>query len=337
MAVTMWSGAAIGVDIGATTVKAAVVAPDGTIMRTAVRSTSLGSSEAVEADVAALLGELDHSDVVGIGLGTPGWTSADRRTVVYSPNLPWHDEPLAERIEQRIGLPVVLENDANAAAWGEFRFGVARGTSSMIAMTLGSGVGGAVVVNGALVRGHHGCAGEIGHCVQQTAGRTCACGRIGCNENYASGRALVRRAAEVIGTERDLFAEAAAGNAAALQVYTEFGTYVGRALADPIMLLNPDIVVIGGGVVAAFDLFAPAIHDALGEALGANWRAIAPPIAAASLGTDAGRVGVADLAGSHATADRAGHPPLSVSSRAIAQGMPPDAACIEHEIQASPR
>jgi glucokinase len=307
MAVTACSGAAIGVDVGATTVKAAVVAPDGTIMGIAERWTSVTSSAAVEADIVAVLAELDQSDVVGVGLATPGWTSADRRTVVYSPNLPWHHEPLADRIEQVVGLPVVLENDANAAAWGEFRFGVAKGTSSMIAMTLGSGVGGAVVVNGALVRGHHGCAGEIGHCIQETNGRPCACGRIGCNENYASGRALMRRAAELIGVGRDLVAEAKAARSAALQVYEEFGTYVGRALTDPILLLNPDIVVIGGGVVAAFDLFAPAIGSALSEALGPNWRGIAPPIAAASLGADAGRVGVADLAGSHATASAPTH------------------------------
>lgn len=287
----------VGVDVGATTIKAALVSAGGELLTTSRRPTPVDDPVAIDAAIVATVADVASAVVIGaVGVGTPGWTSSDRRTVVYSPNLPWRNEPLADRLADHLGVRVVLENDANAAAWGEFRYGAGRGVDSLVALTLGSGVGGSVIVNGALVRGAHGCAGEIGHCRQETGGRPCACGRQGCNENYASGRALTRRGVEAIGADTDLFTAATAGDADALAVYREFGTYVGRALADPVLITNPGLVVIGGGVADAFGLFGAVAAEALVAELGPNWAGIAPPLVPAVLGGDAGMIGAADLA-----------------------------------------
>lgn len=285
----------IGVDVGATTIKSAIV-DHGMIVGSTTCRTPNGSAKAVEDAIVASIETLQAQGLTtgGVGIGTPGWTSADRRTVIYSPNLPWRDEPVAEQVEERVQSPVVLENDANAAAWGEYRFGVARGASSMIAITLGSGVGGAIVLGGQLVRGRDGCAGEIGHTRRESGGRPCACGRSGCMENYVSGRALLRDGG--FGPDYDCFAAGAAGETAALAVIAAFGRHLGIGLADSVLLLNPDVVVIGGGVAESFALFGKSAADALAGELGPNWAGAAPPIVAATLGSDAGRIGAADLA-----------------------------------------
>lgn len=290
----------LGLDVGATSIKGAVVEDGGTIRQRASRPTpSEGTSEEIAAAIAGCIDELRaEAQPAAVGLAAAGWVAADRRTVVFSANFPaWHDEPLAQRIEQLVGLPVVLENDANAAAWGEFRFGAAADATSMAAITLGSGVGGALIVDGALVRGHQGAAGEIGHSVMITAGYPCACGRQGCAENYVSGRSVNRRARETLG-ERDLYAAARAGDARALQAYGELGRYLGIAIADTVMLVNPQRVVVGGGVTDAYDLFVDAAIASLRAELGPSWAALTPEFAVAVLGVDAGTLGAADLAGS---------------------------------------
>jgi len=287
-----------GVDVGATSVKAAAVTPDGRIVAEAHLETPVDSSDtvarAVEESVAAVRAKAPGG--VSVGVGTPGWTSADRRRVVYSPNLPWRDEPLADRLETVIGLPVVLENDANAAAWAEFRFGGARSANSMVALTFGSGVGSAIVVGGTLLRGAHGCAGEIGHCVIVTGGLPCACGRTGCMENYGSGRSLDRDTVGALGTGVSLHEGAVRGDQRARSIYREFGQRVGRGLANVCLTVDPELVVIGGGVSDAFEWFSEAMRIALRDELGPHWAGIAPDIVAAELGAAAGRVGAADLA-----------------------------------------
>jgi glucokinase len=288
---------AVGVDVGATTVKAAAVSAGGAVALTVERPTP-GSTAEIDQCILDLVRYISETQgpPLGLGIGTPGWTSADRRHVVYSPNLPWRDYPIADRLEQALQLPVVLENDANAAAWGEYRFGAGRGSTSMVLVTLGSGVGGAIVIGETLIRGHHGCAGELGHALRETNGRPCECGRRGCLENYVSGRALVRRAAEILGPDVNLHRAALDGDPRAIAVYTEFGEHLGRGLADDVMLLDPQFVVIGGGVATSFEHFAPATRQALDDELGPNWRGIAPDVVVAELGPDAGRTGVADLA-----------------------------------------
>lgn len=289
----------LGLDVGATTIKGAAVTDDGQIVArdtvaTPSEGTSLEIEDAIVACIETLRAEQPDSDAVGIAAA--GWIGADRRSVVYSANFPaWKDEPLAARLEERTGLPVVMENDANAAAWGEFRFGAGAGSDSMAAMTLGSGVGGALIVNGRLVRGHRGAAGEIGHSVMITDGYPCNCGRKGCMENYVSGRSIHRRAVPVIG-DADLFALAQAGDEKALGLYREFGAFLGRGLANVTMLVDPERVVVSGGVAEAFDLFVDAAVEAMALELGPSWSGLVPAFALGTLGTDAGRLGAADLA-----------------------------------------
>jgi glucokinase len=289
----------IGLDVGATTIKGAAVDQSGAVVsRHTVPTPSEGTSLEIENAIMACLDALraDAPTAVAVGLAAAGWIQADRRTVVFSANFPsWKDEPLVDRLEQRSGFPVILENDANAAAWGEFRFGAGAGTESMVAITLGSGVGGAVIVNGGLLRGFHGAAGEIGHSVMVTNGYPCNCGRRGCMENYVSGRSINRRAQPVVG-DHDLHELARAGDARALSLYTELGGHLGRGLANVVMLVNPQRVVISGGVAAAFDLFADAAAEAMRLELGPSWSGLVPEFAVGTLGSDAGRLGAADLA-----------------------------------------
>ena len=160
---------------------------------------------------------------------------------------------------------------------------------------MGSGVGGALIVNRALVRGFQGAAGEIGHSVMITGGHPCNCGRRECMENYVSGRSIQRRVAPIIG-DRDLFALARAGDDRALALYSELGGYLGRGLANVAMLVNPERVVVSGGAAEAFDLFVDATVEAMREELGPSWQALVPEFVVGTLGSDAGRLGVADLA-----------------------------------------
>ena len=289
----------LGLDVGATTIKGAAVSDSGTIMtRHTVPTPSEGSSADLEDAIVTCLKALRTiaPSADAVGLAVAGWIGADRRSVVFSANFPsWKEEPLVQRLEARVGLPVVMENDANAAAWGEFRFGAGAGTDSMAAITLGSGVGGALIVNGALVRGFQGAAGEIGHSVMITNGYPCNCGRSGCMENYVSGRSINRRALPVL-SDQDLYPLALRGDERALALYTELGRYLGQGLANVVMLINPERVVVSGGVAEAFELFADAATEAMRVELGPSWRALVPEFAVGTLGSDAGCLGAADLA-----------------------------------------
>lgn len=284
-----------GIDIGATSIKGAAVDRDGRELASFTIDTPVTSSAELEDAIVACFDRI-HSAFPGgvsVGLGAPGWVDSDRKIVHYSPNLPWRDESLADRISARINLPVVVENDANAAAWAEYRFGAGRGASQMVAITLGSGVGGALIIEGNLIRGHQGLAGELGHCPATTDGYPCVCGRKGCLENYASGRALARRS--VFDGTGSLMDAAARGDQTALAEYRRMGADLGRALASTVLVLNPEVVVICGAVADAFNYFAPSIKESLRENLG-SWSQSCPRIVPAQLGQTAGRIGAASLA-----------------------------------------
>ncbi|GAA2100336.1 ROK family glucokinase [Microlunatus panaciterrae] len=289
----------LGIDIGATSIKGAAVTESGEVVGRDVQPTpSAGSSADIEDAIVACIAALRSSlpDVSSVGLAAAGWIGPDRRSVVFSANFPsWRQEPLLDRLEQRTGLAMVLENDANAAAWGEYRFGAGAAATSMAAITLGSGVGGALIVNGELVRGHQGAAGEIGHSVMITDGYPCACGRHGCMENYVSGRSINRRAAAIL-PGADVYELARAGDERALGCYLELGDYLGRGLANVAMLVNPQLVVISGGVSDAYDLFAEQAQRSMRSELGAYWAGLTPEFAAGTLAADAGPLGAADLA-----------------------------------------
>jgi glucokinase len=254
-------------------------------------------------------------DVAVVGVGAAGWIANDHATVLFSPHLAWRNEPVRDALAAQLGLPLIVENDANAAAWAEYRFGVARGEPVVVCVTLGTGIGGGLVLDGSVYRGAYGIACEYGHMTLVPDGRRCACGNLGCWEMYASGRALARDARELAaespaaaaamlelaGSVEALngpvvTAAAEAGDPAALSICTTMGRWLGRGLANLAAVLDPSIFVIGGGVSVAGELLVrPAREEFAHTLTGRGFRPVAA-VELAALGPDAGLVGAADLA-----------------------------------------
>jgi glucokinase len=316
----------IGVDIGGTKIAGGLVDADGQVLLRARRDTpALASGAVVEAivevtlELVAAARDSSIGEVEAVGLGAAGFVDETRSVVRFAPNLGWVEEKLGASVSAGCGLPVVVENDANAAAWGEFRFGAGRDSHSLIAVTVGTGIGGGIVHSDQLLRGAFGMAAEFGHLRRVPDGRRCGCGKRGCWEQYASGNALVREARSLAGERRaeaglllslgdgtpegvsgrNVSAAAKLGDPVALEAFHRIAVWLGTGLADLAALLDPALFVIGGGVSEAGDLLiAPtraAFHDAL---VNAEHRPVAD-VVAAQLGNDAGLVGAADLARSH--------------------------------------
>src|SRR3954464_13266417 len=190
-------GLTVGIDGGGTKIAGGVVDERGTILNTARRESPATDTDAIEVAIEDLVAELrGNHEIEAVGVGAAGFVDVRRSTVLFAPNLAWRDEPLRHDLERRIGLPGVIENDANAAAWGEFTFGAGEDVQDTLLVTVGTGVGGGMVFNGQLHRGAFGVAAEIGHLRVVPDGRLCGCGNRGCWEQYASGSALVRDARE---------------------------------------------------------------------------------------------------------------------------------------------
>ena len=309
----------VGVDIGGTKVVAGVVTREGTLLERVRADTPDRSSspQVVEQVIVDLVHELvGRHDVHAVGIGAAGFVDAAGASVLFSPHLSWRDEPLREAISGRTGLPVVVENDANAAAWAEWRFGAARGESHLVCVTLGTGIGGGVLVDGALVRGRFGVAGEFGHVQVVPGGHPCECGNRGCWEQYASGNALVRNAREIAlsGSPRAhgllraaggdasrlsgplVTAAARGGDPASVALLAEVGQWLGVGLAGLAATLDPGMFVIGGGVSDADELVLDPARAAFARTLpGRGYRPEAR-ILRAELGPDAGLIGAGDLA-----------------------------------------
>jgi glucokinase len=307
---------AIGVDIGGTKVAAGVVDDDGRVIdfeRGDTPGSDVAGTEAIIVDVVRALAE--RHDVSAVGIGAAGWIANDHATVLFSPHLAWRNEPLRASLAGRIGLSLIVENDANAAAWAEYRFGAARGQPVVVCVTLGTGIGGGLVVDGSVYRGANGIACEYGHMTLVPDGRRCACGNLGCWEMYASGRALARDARELAaespaaaaamieraGTVDALSgqvvtAAALDGDPAATSICTTMGRWLGRGLASLAAVIDPSVFVIGGGVSAAGEiLLRPAREEFAHTLTGRGFRPVAG-VELAALGPDAGLVGAADLA-----------------------------------------
>ena len=254
--------------------------------------------------------------VDAVGIGAAGWVDNEQAVVRFSPHLAWRSEPLKARLTARIDLPLIVDNDANAAAWAEYRFGAGRGSSVMVCLTLGTGIGGGLVIGGQLFRGTYGMAGEWGHMISVPGGHWCECGNRGCWEQYASGNALVREARELARTNSPTayrLLELVGGDpdkitgpdvtAAAIRRRAELGRAAGRrrGLArprhrQPGRRLDPEVVVIGGGVSAAGDLLLLPAQRAFSRTLtGRGFREEAR-IVLAHFRNDAGLIGAADLA-----------------------------------------
>ncbi len=310
---------AVGVDLGGTKIAVGVVDADGAVRSESRRETPDGP-DAVVAAIADAVAELgDEARGRPVGIGAAGFVDAARKRVLFAPNLQWTDVPLAEQLSDRLGTPVILENDANAAAWAEARFGAGVDADSMVLVTVGTGIGGGIVLDGRLVRGGFGVAGEFGHLPLVADGRPCGCGRSGCWEQYASGTALTRAARDLVaggasgalataaggnpealeGT--DVSDAAAAGDRAALELLADLGRWLGRGLAAVAAVLDPGVVVIGGGVAGNGDrLLEPARAEFRRRLPAAGHRPEAE-IRVARLGSAAGLVGAADLAREAAT------------------------------------
>jgi glucokinase len=312
-------GLSIGVDIGGTKILAGIVTEDGQVLTTARRATPRNDANDVLDLVGDVVNELvagSSTPLDGVGLGVAGLVDADRSRVYFAPNLRWSQVPVRALLEASTGLPVVVENDGNVAAWGEFRFGAGKGVKDLTLVTVGTGIGGGIVINGALFRGAHGVAGEIGHINAVPDGRPCGCGRNGCLEQYASGNALVREA-RLLAAERRPEANALlelgdgtpegvqgvhvteaakAGDPVAMAAFTIAGTWLGRGLADLAAVLDPEVFVIGGGVSEAGDLLLASARQTLADKLIGQQNRPAPLVRIAELGNTAGLVGAADLA-----------------------------------------
>jgi glucokinase len=312
----------IGIDIGGTKVAGGIVDPRGRITRRLRRDTPHRSTApAVVEDVIVgvvdeLMSGLDPSSVVAVGIGAAGFVAADRATVAFAPHLSWRDEPLRDRLAARIDRPVFIDNDANAAAWAEGRFGAARGETHLVMITLGTGIGGGLLWDGTVIRGKYGIAGEYGHMQVVPDGHRCECGNRGCWEQYASGNALVREARALVAARSpiamDMLARidgdpanltgplvtdaARAGDRMAIELLEEVGTWLGVGMANLAAALDPGMFVVGGGVSAAGDLLLQPARDAFSRNLtGRGYRPQAT-IVVAQLGNDAGLIGAADLA-----------------------------------------
>jgi len=290
---------AIGVDIGGTKVAGGVVDAGGNVLATVRRDTpgdDAGAALDTVVDVVMAL-RAEH-DVSAVGIAAAGYVSADRTRMLFAPNLPWADVPVRDEIANRVDLPVVVENDANAAAWAEYRYGAGAGEPDLVCLTVGTGIGAGIVVDGALYRGRFGIAGEPGHLGVVRDGIACGCGNLGCLEQYASGTALARDVRERGGTATGsaITALARAGDETALAAFAEVGLWLGRGLADMASLLDPGVFVLGGGVSEAGDLLLrPARESYAAHLSGAGHRPVAD-VRLARLGNDAGVVGAADLA-----------------------------------------
>jgi glucokinase len=303
----------VGVDVGGTSVRAGLVDSGGAVLATRQVATPADDAALEDAVAGVVTGLADAHQVCAAGLAVAGFVSRDRRRVGFSPHLPWRDVAVAERIERRLGMPVLLEHDANAAALAEYRMGAAAGGRVALLVVLGTGIGGALLLDGELFRGAHGVAPELGHLQVVPDGRPCPCGKRGCWERYCSGTALETTALElregrlpVPGPSpsgdsqqmpgRHVALAAEDGDPVARRAMSELARWLGSGLALIADVYDPDVVVIGGGVSESAPLFLDEAREHyVAQLTGSGYR---PPasIRIAQFGPLAGIVGAALLA-----------------------------------------
>ena len=306
----------IGVDIGGTSVRAGVVDRYGTVVDT-TRAPTPTSEPALEKAITAVVGSLaTRYHVPAAGLAVAGFLTADRRSVMFAPHLAWRGAPVVDRIAELLGLPVVLEHDANAALLAEYRFGAARDARVVVLVAIGTGIGASLLLDGQPYRGAHGVAPELGHLCVMPGGRPCSCGKSGCWERYCSGTALSATAVELLArypgrstvlareaagdsravTGRKVAAAARDGDPVAQEAMAELAKWLGVGLALVADVYDPELVVIAGGVSESAPLFLDAARDHYKLLVtGTGYRPLAR-IRTAHLGDDAGIVGAASLA-----------------------------------------
>ena len=307
--------AAIGVDVGGTRTRAGIVASDGSVlMRTERPTDPVAGTKGIIAVVEDLLERDADLDVrvSGIGVGAAGFIDAARGAVTFSPNLVYDDPFVRDAVAARTNLPVVVDNDANAAAWGERTFGSAQGTDDLALITLGTGIGSGFVAGGRLVRGHSGAAAELGHMVIVPEGPECNCGLRGCLEQMASGQAIARMGREAVEGDAKSSILAFAGSPDAITaehvsragreydetartVLRRAGRYLGIGLSNVANIFDPEVIVLAGGVVGAGEAYLGAARDQL-VAMTEAQRRRPMRLDVTSLGKDMGIIGAAALA-----------------------------------------
>jgi glucokinase len=307
-------GSALGLDVGGTKINAFRVHRDGTV---AARERVATPADDAEATVAAMIDvarRLRTPEVVAVGVGAAGLVDASEGVLRFAPNLAWREVPIAARLSDALGLPCQVDNDANAAAWGEWRFGAGRGYRHMLLVTVGTGIGGGIVAGRRLFRGAHGFAAEIGHIVVEPGGPLCGCGNRGCWEQVASGAAIGRLGreaarehpgsalADLAGGDPDAVTgvtvtEAAdRGDEVARGIVAEVGRRLGEGIAGLVNTLDPQVVVVGGGAARAGELLLEPVRAAFAATVEAPEHRPPVPLVTAQLGNDAGAIGAAALA-----------------------------------------
>ena len=320
-----WDPLTIGIDIGGTKVLGGVVDSTGRILERQRRLTPGHSVSEVEDSIVEMVMALAAGhDIAAVGIGAAGFVDASRSSVLFSPHLAWRDTPLREALMGRIRRPIVVDNDANAAAIAECYFGAGRGHRLVLCITLGTGIGGALVIDNRVFRGANGMAGEFGHMQVVPDGHRCSCGNRGCWEQYASGNALVREARElvvrnspvayrltdIVGGRADeltgpLITQAARdGDPLSIELLDDIGRWLGTGLASMTAAFDPGCIVVGGGVSEAGELLLAPTRNAFAQTLTGRGYRREPPILAAELGSDAGFVGAAQMARSAARRSR---------------------------------
>jgi len=335
---------AIGLDVGGTKVAGLVLAEDGAVLAGEERPAMADDADAALGAVIQLGQDLqkEHEDVVAAGIGAAGLVDHDAGVFRFAPNLSWRELPLRDRVAEALDLPVVLDNDANAAGWGEFRFGAGAGHREVLMVTVGTGIGGAIVTGGRLLRGAHGFAAEIGHIVMQPGGPRCGCGNAGCWEQLASGTAIGRLGREAARDHpASIIAELAGspervsgvhvteagrrGDHIAAHILAEVGAWLGVGLAGLANVLDPEVVVVGGGVGEIGEpVLGPARRTFREHLEGAEHRPEIP-LLEARLGNEAGAIGAAALALDEAGGRLGVARPVERSTRPHPASEPPQA------------
>jgi glucokinase len=293
----------IGVDLGGTTIKATLSGSDGLVYGHTERPTprQLGPDAVVAATIEVIAGlraQLPQDTRLrAVGLVVPGIVDAQQGIAVYAANLGWRQLPLRQIVADAVGLPVILDHDVRAAGLAELELGAGRGFREVLFVALGTGIAAAIITGGQLVAGATGQAGELGHLPVFPDGEWCACGQRGCTETYASAAALSRRYSAATESSdvsaQEVIGRAAAGDAVALRVFNEAITALGRALVHYVLLMDPELIIIGGGLAASgAALIDPLTHSVKS---GLVWRS-APRIVTGSFAGEAGRRGAGLLA-----------------------------------------
>ncbi len=295
----------IGVDLGGTNLRAAAIDSSGQVLaRVSDRANFDAGPERVAGEIARIADEIrkriDNASLAGVGIGVPGFVDIEAGVVLGAVNLPgFIGFPVRDRIQQYLGTPIILENDANAAALGEMWLGAGQNVKDLILLTLGTGIGGGIISGGKVLHGFRGMAGEFGHMTVIPDGNPCGCGNCGCLEKHASASAIIAMGQMMhfgreIQSAADVYALAVEGNERAKRVFETMGRALGIALANLINAFNFPLYLLGGGVLPAWDFFAPAMFGEISKRA-FTFVPTGMRVERAQLGADAGLYGAAYL------------------------------------------